>query len=143
MLDTAAEKEPRGFIAHSLSVSLTVRDLRESVDWYRDVLGFAVDRPYEREGRLVGVSMAAGEVRILLNQDDGAKGWDRPKGEGFSLHFTTPQDVDDLARRIREAGGTLALEPTDMPWGARVFRVEDPDGFRIAISSIPEAGERV
>jgi hypothetical protein len=30
-------------------------------------------------------------VRILLNQDDGAKGFDRVKGEGFSLMFTTAQ----------------------------------------------------
>ena len=31
--------------------------------------------------------------------------------------------------------GTLVSEPTDMPWGARVFRVQDPDGYRLAISS--------
>jgi uncharacterized glyoxalase superfamily protein PhnB len=26
-------------------------------------------------------------------------------------------------------------EPVDMPWGARVFRLTDPDGFRIVIAS--------
>lgn len=123
------------FHARSMEASLTVRDIHESLAWYRDVLGFAVDREYEREGSLRAVSLRAGEVRILLTQDDGAKGLDRAKGAGFSLMITTAQDVDDVARRIREHGGTLDSEPADMPWGARAFRLRDPDGFRLAISS--------
>ena len=119
----------------ALSASLTVRDLGRSLAWYRDVLGFAVEREHERGGKLVAVSLRAGEVRVLLGQDDGARGVDRVRGEGFSLMITTAQDVDELARGIVERGGTLASEPADTPWGARVFRVQDPDGFRFAISS--------
>jgi uncharacterized glyoxalase superfamily protein PhnB len=26
-------------------------------------------------------------------------------------------------------------EPVDTPWGVRMFRVRDPDGFRLTISS--------
>lgn len=74
-------------------------------------------------------------MRILLNQDDGAKGLERKKGAGFSLMITTAQDVDGIAERIRENGGTLDSEPADMPWGGRAFRLQDPDGFRLAISS--------
>jgi uncharacterized glyoxalase superfamily protein PhnB len=66
---------------------------------------------------------------------DGAKGWDREKGVGFSLMITTTQDVDELANGIKERGGTLHAEPEDMPWGPRMFRIRDPDGFRLAISS--------
>lgn len=101
------------------------------------MLGFIVEQKHERDGRLAAVSLRAGEVRILLGQDDGAKGWQRVKGEGFSLHFTTRQDVDELASRAKAGGASLELEPTDMPWGARVFRIEDPDGFKLAISSQP------
>jgi uncharacterized glyoxalase superfamily protein PhnB len=121
--------------ATALSASLTVKDVRLSLAWYRDLLGFAVDRMMERDGTLRAVALQAGAVRILLNQDDGARGWDRAKGEGFSLMITTAQPVDDVAARIRQHGGVLASEPADMPWGARVFRVVDPDGFRLAISS--------
>ena len=119
----------------SLSASLTVNDLHKSVAWYQDVVGFTVDQEYEREGKLRAVALIAGNVRILIVQDDGAKGWDRVKGEGFSLHFTTVQDVDEIAKRIKEFGGTLESEPADMPWGARAFRLQDPDGFNLTISS--------
>ena len=127
--------QPESFRARSLQTSLTVKDLRKSLAWYRDVVGFTVDREIEREGTLRAVALKAGSVRIMLNQDDGAKGWERVKGEGFSLQFTTAQDVDAIARRIRERGGTLETEPADMPWGARVFRLRDPDGFKLVISS--------
>jgi len=129
---TAAEQL---FIASSLTASLTVRDIQRSMDWYRDVVGFTVDQRYDRDGKLQAVALRAGDVRLMIGQDDGAKGWERVKGEGFSLQFTTAQDVDEIAQRIKGHGGTVLSEPADMPWGARVFRVADPDGFRLSISS--------
>lgn len=127
--------EPQTFRARSLSVSLTVSDLEMSRAWYRDVLRFTVENEYEHEGKVVGVVMIAGNVRLLLNQDDGAKGWDRPKGEGFSLHMITGQDVDEYAAGIEARGGSLASQPADMPWGSRTFRIVDPDGFKLSVSS--------
>lgn len=133
--DQAATVAPAdGFVAQSLEAALTVRDLAASVAWYTDVVGFAVHQEYRREGRLLAVSVRAGAVRILLNQDDGARGMDRVKGEGFSLQLTTPQDVDAIAARVRARGGVLFSEPADA-WGTRVFRLLDPDGFRLTISS--------
>ncbi|MEQ1856189.1 MAG: VOC family protein [Longimicrobiales bacterium] len=126
---------PETFRGRNLSASLTVKDLHASLDWYRNVLGFTVDQRHERDGKLVAVSLKAGNVRMLLGEDDGAKGWDRVKGEGFSLMITTAQDITQLARDIQSRGGTLDSEPADMPWGARVFRLRDPDGFRLTISS--------
>lgn len=124
-----------GLEATALSVSLTVKDLARSLEFYVGVLGFAEAERHEREGKLLAVSLKAGDVRILLNQDDGARGWDRPKGEGFSLQLTTEQNVDEVAAGIKQRGGTLTLEPTDTPWGMRVFRVQDPDGYKLAIST--------
>lgn len=121
--------------ADTLSAALTVRDIHASLAWNRDVMGFEVDREMTHEGTLRAVALRAGGVRLLLNQDDGAKGLDRAKGAGFSLMLTTRQSVDAIAARITAHGGSLASEPADMPWGARVFRVHDPDGFSFAISS--------
>jgi uncharacterized glyoxalase superfamily protein PhnB len=111
-----------------------MKDVQKSVTWYVDVFGFTLDRKIERDGKLLGVAVSAGDVRIILNQDDGAKGWTRVKGEGFSLQISTTQSIDEVANGIKKRGGQLETEPKDMPWGARMFRVRDPDGFRWAIS---------
>lgn len=127
--------DPESFRARGLSAAMSVRDLDASVDWYVHAIGFVVDKTYERAGVATGVALKAGNVRLLLNQDDGAQGTDRVKGLGMSLFFTTAQDVDALAERIKAEGATLEMEPADTPWGTRAFRVRDPDGFLLVISS--------
>src|SRR2546428_3690143 len=119
----------------SLEASLTVKSLEQSTIWYTEVLGFAVDRRHEREGKLIAVSVRAGGVRLLLTQDDGAKGLDRTKGEGLSLQITTHQSVDTIAAEIKKHGGILDTDPTTAPWGVRIIRFRDPDGFRFTVSS--------
>ena len=127
--------EDESFIANTCSISLTVKDLSTSLAWYNNVLGFTIDRKIEREGKLRSVSLKGGNARISINQDDGAKGWDRIKGQGFSLNITTEQNIDKIANRIKELGGVLDTEPADMTWGVRLFRLKDPDGYKLAISS--------
>ncbi len=115
--------------------SITANDLGASIEWYRDVMGFAVAQEIEHEGQRVAAVMSAGGIQFLLGQDDFAKGRDRQKGIGFRLYCVSEQDIDELAGEIRARGGTLDQEPTDQPWGSRDFAVSDPDGFKISISS--------
>lgn len=138
MPNDAPAANARVLVARSLEASLTVRDLDASVSWYRDVVGFTVGREYRRDGRLVAVALQAGGMELLLGQDDGAKGLDRAKGEGFSLQITTLQDIDELALQIKARGGVLETEPIDVA-GKRAFRLRDLDGFRFTISSPREA----
>jgi uncharacterized glyoxalase superfamily protein PhnB len=139
---TSARKAPRagtqtkGLTLSSVAPSFTVGDLAKSIAWYQDVLGCVVKDRWEWDGKLMGVEMRAGAVLFMLGQDDWKKGRDRVKGEGFRLYCETTQDVDRLADQIKARGGTLAQEPKDESWGARVFSVEDPDGFKITISKM-------
>ena len=137
---TPRARTPQGLTLSSVAPSLTVDDLEKSIAWYRDVLGLVVTDRWEYEGKLMGVEMRAGGVTFMLGQDDWKKGRDRVKGEGFRLYCETNQDVDRLAEQIKARGGTLAQEPRDESWGARVLSVEDPDGFKISISKMQQRG---
>lgn len=128
----AAATEPLS--AQSLEASLTTADLVKSSAWYCEALGFTVTKEFSRDDKLFAVSLSAGAIRLLLTQDDGSKGVDRVKGEGFSLQITTAQDIDALAARARKAGAVFDTEPADIR-GVRVFRLRDPDGFRLVVSS--------
>lgn len=119
----------------SAAPSFTVNDIEKSLAWYRDVLGFAVGERWEQDGKLLGVEMVAGGVTFMLGQDDWKKGRDRVKGEGVRIYCTTGEDIDRLAERIKANGGALTREPTDQPWGMRDFALEDPDGYKLTISS--------
>src|SRR5262245_15495087 len=118
----------------SASPSFTVNDLDRSVAFYRDVLGFGVEEEWKDDGKIVGVSLKAGDVSFMIGQDDWKKGRDRKKGEGFRIFCVTKRNVDDIAKRIKSKGGQLDHEPQDQPWGMRDFSVTDPDGFKITIA---------
>ncbi len=134
-------KQPETLRLRSAMPALTVNDLKESIAWYRDVLGFVVEEEHLHEDKLVAASLRAGVVGLILGQDDFAKGTDRVKGVGFRIYCETAQSVDQVAADIKSRGGTLATEPTDQPWGLRDLSVEDPDGYKITISSRPQDKE--
>lgn len=119
----------------SASPSFTVNDLEKSLAWYRDVLGCAVEETWDQEGKVVGVSLKAGDVSFMIGQDDWQKGRDRKKGEGFRIFCMTKKSVDALAQRIEGKGGKLDHGPQDQSWGVRDISLTDPDGFKITIAA--------
>ncbi len=116
--------------------SLTVDDLQKSIAFY-EALGFTVDERWEDQGTLLGVMMRAGKGQIGLNQDDWKKGRDRKKGIGVrvSLSAPTPNSVDEIAARAKNAGITLRSKPQDTEWESRAFEVVDPTGFLLTVYS--------
>ena len=123
--------------ATNLGCSITCTDLGASIRFYRDAIGFAVAQQFENEGKVVAAVIVAGNIQIVLNQDDGKLGWDRIKGQGCYLQINVPTyaDVDSTAERIKANGGTLLSEPADRPWGARMFQFKDLDGFKLGVST--------
>lgn len=135
----AAPAKPRAGVGplalRSASPSFTVNDLEKSLAWYRDVLGFGVEELWKDDkGKVMGVSLKAGDVSFMIGQDDWKKGRDRKKGEGFRIYCETKKSVDDLAKRIESKGGRLDSGPADQPWGVRDISLTDPDGFKITIA---------
>jgi uncharacterized glyoxalase superfamily protein PhnB len=114
--------------------SFTVDDLQKSVTFY-EALGFTVEERWEENGALLGVMLRAGKNQMGLSQDDWKKGRDRKKGIGMRLFMSTPQNVEEIARRAKAAGITLQSEPYDTEWKTRAFEVTDPSGFLLTISS--------
>ena len=115
--------------------TLTVDDLQKSIAFY-EALGFAIDERWEENGTLHGVMLRAGSTQIGLNQDDWKKGRDRKKGIGVRLSISTTRvNVDEIARRARNAGITLKSDPHETEWDSRAFEVVDPSGFVWTIGS--------
>jgi uncharacterized glyoxalase superfamily protein PhnB len=122
-------------LAKSLMPALTVKDIKQSIKFYSDGLGFSVKEEWKDEGELKGVMLDAGGAALGLSQDDFSKGRDRVKGVGMRLHLETDQNIEALARQAKAAGVTLDEGPGPLPWGTAGFTVTDPDGFRVTIEN--------
>jgi len=121
--------------ARALMPALTVNDVKQSLKFYRDGLGFAVKEEMKDGGTLQGVMIEAGGASLGLSQDDFSKGRDRVKGVGMRLYLETDQNIEALARQAKAAGITLNDGPGPLPWGPLGFTVTDPDGFKLTISN--------
>src|SRR5512135_944796 len=116
-----------------LRLELFVTDVDASVAFYRDVLGFAVER--ESPGY---VAMRLGDVRFAIGQQSdlppghhfGPEALARQKGVGVEIVIEV-DDIQECHQRVVESGYPLSKSLTVQPWGLTDFRVVDPDGYYV------------
>jgi catechol 2,3-dioxygenase-like lactoylglutathione lyase family enzyme len=113
--------------------TLTVDDLQASIRFFEG-LGFAIGDRWEHEGKLLGVSVKAGDIEIGLSQDDWKKG-KREKGLGVRFYIGTTQNIDEIGARAKKNGVALDKDAHDTEWGARAIDLTEPSGFKFTIAS--------
>jgi lactoylglutathione lyase len=120
----------------NLTPHFWVQDMRRSIDFYRDALGFEVRRA-EPEGAPAFASLARGDDGLMLSphgaftevwplerQAEARRGSQAP----MSM-FLESSDLHADFVRARSAGARIVDEPGERPWGQREFVVADPDGY--------------
>ncbi len=129
----------------SLRLELFVVDMDRAIRFYQEVLGFALLR---REPDYA--SLGHGEV--LFGLGPVAK---LPAAGGYFTRSRLTQErglgveivleVDDVSTAYDavRASGHPILEPLqDRPWGLTDFRIADPDGYYLRITSRGRGGDR-
>lgn len=106
-------------------VLLEVDSLHDSVEFYRDALGFALVSMNET-GDPPMATLRAGAFRLTLAEQPPAMG---RRGRGVHLFFSVA-DVGAFHARLGEHGYEIA-PPTDEGWGGRFVSLEDPDRYRL------------
>jgi catechol 2,3-dioxygenase-like lactoylglutathione lyase family enzyme len=124
--DPASAKEGRVSLPRVSSIFLLVRDLKESVRFYRDALGFR-----EGHGEEAFAILRLGEIELMLQAEGGdaapSEGSKRGEGVVFCLEAA---DARRCASRLAEAGFPPLRGPVEQPWGRTELTVDDPDGYR-------------
>jgi len=114
-------------------VSLRVRNLRRSGDFYRDLFGLH-PRQAEPPSRVSCVCAPADDKlpRFSLVLTQGLPPGSEISGlDHVSLVVATEEDVDELYRRATEMGAR-ATQPRDYAGHYQAF-VFDPDGYKIEV----------
>lgn len=126
----------------SIVVELFVSDVERSIAFY-EALGFRVAKRWkdwlilERDG-----------VKLTLQGDSHAVAGPHyftptigrhPRGTGVEI-VVQVDDVDELHETARAKGLNVVKPIQDRDWGARDFRVADPDGYFVRFTS-PLRGE--
>jgi uncharacterized glyoxalase superfamily protein PhnB len=119
--------------AKSATVLYQVFDMRESVAFYRDVLGFEVLGTHEPDGHLCWAMLKLGGASLMLNakhEDEERPPAPEPtKGHEDITLYIVCENVDQTYAELREK---IQLDPpVNTYYGMRQIFVMDPDGFQI------------
>lgn len=106
-----------------------VTDLRRSLKFYRDRLGFEVIETYP--GAYARLKSPKGKTTIALHLLEKGKKL-APESEGVRLYFEV-RELDDLCRELSKKKVVFDQMPETMPWGWRHAYLRDPDGHEISL----------
>jgi uncharacterized glyoxalase superfamily protein PhnB len=109
---------------------LSVADLGRAQAFYRDLLGGTVDYAFPPEGEPQFVTLTLGRSTLGLGARTGGAG--PHAGTGYTL-CAYVADCDAAVDAVRAAGHTVREEPSDQPWGERIARVLDADGYEVLL----------
>jgi catechol 2,3-dioxygenase-like lactoylglutathione lyase family enzyme len=109
---------------------LPCKDVFETAEYYRDVLGFSFDRIDGKPPSFVIVDR--GDARLMFKQPPGEfprRPADAVGGEWMDV-FLYADDVEALAEEIRAKGADIVLGPVYRPiWNGKEMAVRDPNGW--------------
>ena len=115
-------------------VSLNVKDIRASTQFYGKVLGFRQMETVPFDGfSLVYFQIPGGGRLELFDYGGKNPAGERDETEAGLRHLAFEvDDVDEAARRLAAAGVKITLPPTDLPdLGCRVLLFLDPNGVTL------------
>ena len=104
---------------------LEVNNLEESVEFYRDVLGFSLESD-NRDAQPPIASVRSGSLRITLVQQI-----ETMLKRGRGVHFVLGVSDVDAFHETLKAREVQVTEPRDEGWGGRFVSLQDPDGYRL------------
>ena len=108
------------------AVIFPVNDVRASIDWYVDYLGF--ESEFEWEDPVSYAVLNLKGVQIHLTKTDNP---DELQGR---LYMFSP-DVDAYYEDIQNRGLILKVRPEEQEYGMKDFEIEDPSGNQLIIGT--------
>ena len=122
---------------HTITPHLTVRQVAQAVQFYRDVFGAQeLYRAVDIDGAVIHAELLLGDSRFFLNDEFPQYGITAPApGRPALLLHLYVADADDTVARAVAAGATLALPLCDQPWGDRYAQIRDPFGHLWSVAT--------
>jgi PhnB protein len=130
---------PEGY--HTVTPHLTCRGAAKAIELYAKAFGAEeLSRMPMPDGKVAHAEIKIGDSRIMLADEFPEMGSTSPQTLGGTTGglFIYHEDVDAAHDRAVKAGMTSKQPPTDMFWGDRYCKLEDPFGHSWSIGTHKE-----
>lgn len=113
-------------------VNMAVKNLEESVKFYKDLFGFVVKKEQpEQKSKIIGND----SIKLCLYEDPDMK----PEGgiAHFGFHI---QNFDDIMEKCKSLGVTIYYDGPVQFEKSRSIYISDPNGYDIELSEVTGGG---
>lgn len=109
-------------------VTVTVKDLEESLRFYRDIVGLTLDRRFQAGPGMEIAFLGDGETKVELIVNEEVK--EVNIGPHISLGFRV-DSLDEKMEFVKERGIPIHSGPFQPNPSTRFFFIQDPNGLKI------------
>lgn len=117
-------------------LTLTVADVKRSIAYYRDQLGFELEWDSTPQFAMLRIGGPDGSTVGLLHWDEaikqGAQAMTLLQARATHVELST-DDLDGLYQALTQKGVKIDVPPHDEPW-ERSMTAFDPDGYSVEFS---------
>jgi uncharacterized glyoxalase superfamily protein PhnB len=119
----------------AISPLLAVRNMLDTIEFYRNSLGFEMDMafPDADNPEYADLSKDGISLMFVLAENIGI-GSDEKLGTGVNLYMNIDADIDEYYDELKRKNVRIAVEIRDEPFGIRDFTVEDIDGYKLTFN---------
>ena len=118
-----------------LSPTLAVRDMKKTIDFYTQKLGFTLGMcfPTPDNPEYADLSKDSMVLMFLPTVNVGI-GESEKLGTGVNFYLQIDGNIDEYYDELKKQGVKIAVDIKDEPFGIRDFTVEDVDGYQLTFN---------
>ncbi len=118
-----------------ISPTLAVRDMKQTIQFYRDSLGFKIGMTFPNADNPEYADLSKdGMVLMFIPAENIGIGREEKFGVGVNIYMQIDGDIDKYYNELKDKGVKIVVDIKDEPYGIRDFTVEDVDGYRLTFN---------
>jgi catechol 2,3-dioxygenase-like lactoylglutathione lyase family enzyme len=119
------------------AAALVVSDLRHSVDFYVEKLGFSCQIDWSVNPTFAIAQHDGAAIALKLGERAGAPNRTLTPGIDMFDAYIWVRDLPALEAELKDRDAVIAEGPVERVYGCTEIAVHDPDGFRIVFGFCP------
>jgi uncharacterized glyoxalase superfamily protein PhnB len=123
-----------------ISPALAVRDVKRTIQFYRDSLGFEMGMAFPDADNPEYADLSRdGMVIMLIPVGNAGIDSNQRLGVGVNLYMQIDGNIDEYYNLLKNKGVKVVADIKDEPFGIRDFTIEDIDGYKLTFNQVSKA----
>lgn len=125
-----------------LSSTLAVRNMKETIEFYKDSLGFKMGMCFPDANNPEYADLSKdGMVLMFIPTENIGIGSEEKLGVGVNLYMQIDGNIDEYYDELKKRGVKIAVDIKDEPYGIRDFTVEDVNGYKLTFNQVSKTAK--